>query len=54
MIKRGYLQNVDDMMDSVALPLLGLVPTDDSILIYSNSGKPLPARKAFAQVRLKI
>lgn len=41
MINRGYLQNVDDMMDSVALPLLGLVPTDDSIIVYSNCGKPV-------------
>ena len=46
MINRGYLQNVDDMMDSVALPLLGLVPADDSILIYSNSGKPVSGSKS--------
>ncbi len=46
MINRGYLQNVDDMMDSVALPLLGLVPTDDSIVIYSNSGKPVAGSKS--------
>ncbi len=46
MINRGYLQNIDDMMDSVALPLLGLVPTDDSIVIYSNSGKPVAGTKS--------
>ena len=46
MINRGYLQNVDDMMDSVALPLLGLVPADDSIIIYSNSGKPVSGSKS--------
>ena len=41
MINRGYLQSVDDMMDSVSLPLMGLIPTDDSIVIYSNAGKPV-------------
>lgn len=46
MINRGYLQNIDDMMDSVSLPLLGLVPTDDSIVIYSNGGKPVYGSKS--------
>lgn len=46
MINRGYLQNIDDMMDSVSLPLLGLVPTDDSIVVYSNSGKPVVGSKS--------
>ena len=46
MINRGYLQNIDDMMDSVSLPLLGLVPTDDSIIIYSNSGRPVAGSKS--------
>ena len=46
LINRGYLQNIDDMMDSVSLPLLGLVPTDDAIVVYSNSGKPVIATKS--------
>lgn len=42
MIKKGYLQNVDQVMDSVALPLLGLVPHDDEVVISSNRGGILP------------
>lgn len=42
MIKKGYLQNVDQVMDSVSLPLLGLVPHDDEVVISSNRGGILP------------
>lgn len=40
LIKRGYLKNIDDIMDSISLGLLGLVPVDDKLILYSNSGKP--------------
>lgn len=32
---------VDDLMDNVGLPLLGLVPEDAQVLVSSNAGKPL-------------
>lgn len=41
MITRGYLHNVDDIMDCISLPLLGLIPSDDSIVVYANSGAPV-------------
>ncbi len=47
MIKKGYLQNVDQVMDSVSLPLLGLVPHDDEVVISSNRGGILPQSKSF-------
>ncbi len=40
MINRGLLSNVDDMMDSISLPLIGLLPLDEKIIVYSNSGRP--------------
>ncbi len=46
MIKKGYLQNVDQVMDSVSLPLLGLVPHDDEVVISYNGGEILPRRKS--------
>lgn len=46
MIKKGYLQNVDQVMDSVSLPLLGLVPHDDEVVICSNRGEILPQSKS--------
>ena len=45
MIKKGYLQNVDQVMDSISLPLLGLVPHDDQVVISSNRGEILPKGK---------
>lgn len=35
-IKRGYSQNIDDIIDMVALPLIGIVPYDESISAYQN------------------
>ncbi len=32
---------VDDLMDNVGLPLLGLVPEDARVLLSANAGKPL-------------
>lgn len=46
MIKKGYLQNVDQVMDLVSLPLLGLVPHDDAVVICSNRGEILPQSKS--------
>jgi len=46
MMKKGYLQNVDEVMDSVSLPLLGLVPHDDEVVIYSNRGEILPKTRS--------
>ncbi len=46
MIKKGYLQNVDDVMDAVALPLLGLVPHSEQVVIRSNRGEVLPKNRS--------
>lgn len=46
MITKGYLQNVDDIMDSISLPLLGLVPADDGIIVCSNAGTPVVGTKS--------
>ena len=50
MISKGYLQNIDDIMDSISLPLLGLVPADDGIILYSNSGKPVISTKSICSL----
>ena len=55
MIKKGYLQNVDQVMDQVALPLCGLVPHDEQVVICSNGGKAVagsksPTGQAFANI----
>ena len=46
MMKKGYMRNVDQVMDSVSLPLLGLVPHDEEVVISSNRGLILPMEKS--------
>ncbi len=59
MMDKGYLQNVDQVMDAVSLPLLGLVPHDDAVVISSNGGGILPqgktdAAKAFLNIAARL
>lgn len=59
MMEKGYLQNVDQVMDSVSLPLLGLIPHDDAVVICSNRGEILPKKhsgtaKAFLNIAARL
>ncbi len=38
MITHGYIHNIDDIMDSISLGLLGLLPSDETIVVYANRG----------------
>lgn len=44
-MKKGYIRNIDDIIDSVSLQLLGMIPTDDGIILCSNNGTPVIASK---------
>lgn len=46
MIRKGYLQNIDQVMDSVSLPLLGLIPHDEEVVISYNGGGSLLQRRS--------
>ncbi len=46
MITKGYLKNIDDIMDSISLPLVGILPVDDELILYSNSGIPAVGTKS--------
>lgn len=46
LMSRGCLNNVDDIMDSISLPLIGLVPIDDKLILYSNGGRPVIKEKS--------
>ena len=46
LINKGRLKNIDDIMDSISLPLAGLVPIDNDIILFSNSGKPIIGTKS--------
>lgn len=40
MVKRGDMLSTDDVLDILAIPLIGIVPEDENILISSNRGAP--------------
>jgi septum site-determining protein MinD len=40
MVKKGDMMNIDDMLDILAIDLLGVVPEDDMIVISTNRGEP--------------
>lgn len=41
MVKRGDMMNIDDMIDILAIDLIGVVPDDESIVISTNKGEPV-------------
>lgn len=41
MIMRGEMMSVEDVTDILAVPLLGAVPDDESVVISTNQGEPL-------------
>ena len=41
MIKKGDMMDQDDIVDILAIDLLGIVPEDDNILISTNEGMPI-------------
>jgi septum site-determining protein MinD len=41
MVKRGDMLSVDDVLDLLAIELLGIVPEDENVLVASNKGQPL-------------
>jgi len=41
MIKRGDMLNTSDVIDILAINLLGIVPDDESIIVSTNKGRPV-------------
>lgn len=60
MVKRGEMLNVQDVLDILAVDLVGVVPNDDSVIEAANKGEPLtlssttPASQAFSNIALRI
>lgn len=46
MVARGEMLSVDDVLDILAIDLIGVVPEDESILISSNQGTPVAMTSA--------
>lgn len=41
MVKKGDMMNIEDMIDILAIELLGVVPDDEAIVISTNRGEPV-------------
>ena len=41
MVARGDMLSIDDVLDILAIELIGVIPEDESILISSNRGTPI-------------
>jgi septum site-determining protein MinD len=40
MVKRGDMMTIDDIIDILAVDLMGVVPDDEKIVISTNKGEP--------------
>ena len=40
MVKRGDMMNIDDIIDILAIDLIGVVPDDEKIIVSTNRGEP--------------
>jgi len=59
MIKRGDMMSSADVVDILAIPLLGLVPDDENVVVSTNQGEPLvgeatPAGYAYRNICERI
>lgn len=60
LIRQGIINNIDDVMDEVGLPLLGIVPEDESVISFGSNGKCLTTGKkggastAFSNIAQRI
>jgi len=60
MVKRGDMMNIDDIIDILAIELLGIVPDDEAIVISTNKGEPVVvddkalSGKAFKNISKRI
>jgi len=60
MVRSGKMLGVSDVMEILAIGLIGIVPEDDSVVVSTNKGEPLamanltPAAKAFEKIAGRI
>lgn len=60
MVKRGDMLHTDDVIDVLAINLIGVVPDDEQIIISTNQGRPLVmqngsrAGQAFNNIALRL
>lgn len=45
MVKRGEMLDTDDILDILAIDLIGVIPEDESVIVAANSGMPVALNK---------
>jgi len=60
MVRRQDMLDIDDVLDVLAIDLLGIVPEDEQVIVATNRGQPLalngqtPAGKAFGNIAARL
>lgn len=60
MVKRGDMLSADDVVELLAIPLIGIIPEDESVLVSTNNGLPVVhnekslAGKAFINIGKRL
>ena len=59
MIRRGDMMSVEDVVDILAVPLIGTIPDDETVVIATNQGEPLAGKsnicgQAYANICRRI
>ena len=48
MVKKGEMMSIEDVLDILAINLIGAVPDDENIVISTNQGEPLVGNNTLA------
>ncbi len=60
MVKKGEMMDVDDIVELLAIDLIGVVPEDECIIIYTNQGEPVilnkksPSGRAYIEISRRV
>jgi len=60
LIRKGAMLGIDDVIEVLAIDLIGVVPDDENIITGSNNGEPLPKKKkssaaaAFSNIAARV
>ena len=59
MVRRGDMMSANDVVDILAIPMIGVIPDDESVVVSTNQGEPLvgsasPAGQAYANVVQRV
>jgi septum site-determining protein MinD len=59
MVRRGDMMSANDVIDILALNLIGIIPDDESVVIAANQGEPIVgnhslAGRAYQDICLRI